>query len=339
MREAMYRAEVGDDVYAEDPTINRLQQLAANLTGKEAALFVPSGTMGNAIATLTHTGRGQTIIVGNQSHIYLYEAGGPATLGGSPMCAVPNNSDGTLDLDAVRASITDESDEHEAATGLICIENTQNRCGGAVLNLAQMEAISTLAHTRGIPLHMDGARIFNAATALNVPVSTLAQYVDSMMFCLSKGLSAPVGSLLVGSSEFIRRARRTRKLLGGGMRQAGIIAAAGIVALEQMVDRLAEDHENSKHLAYGLADFPQINIAPERIVTNIVIFTLQNNQGEALSKAETNTFIEKAKSHGVLLGDMGGNLVRAVTHHGIERAHIDTALTGIKHTFIEMGLA
>ena len=339
MRDAMYRAEVGDDVYTEDPTINRLQQLAAERTGKEAALFVPSGTMGNAIATLTHAGRGQAIIVGDQSHIYRYEAGGPATLGGSPMCVVTNNPDGTLDLKAVKASIADESDEHEAATGLICIENTHNRCGGTVLDLTQIEAITTLAHTHGIPVHMDGARIFNASVTLNMPVSTLAQHVDSVMFCLSKGLSAPVGSMLVGSTEFIRRARRVRKLLGGGMRQAGIIAAAGIVALEQMVERLAEDHENSKHLAYGLADFPQINISPERVVTDIVIFTLQNNQQEPLTEQETNIFITKAQEQGVLLGGMGGGIVRAVTHYGIDRKQIDAALSGIKRAFIEMGMA
>lgn len=187
MREAMYRAEVGDDVYGEDPTINRLEELAAERTGKEAALFVPSGTMGNAIAVLTHAGRGQAVIVGDESHIYHYEAGGPSTLGGSPLWVVPNNANGTLDLAKVEAGIADESDEHVAATALICLENTHNRCGGKVLTVEQTHAIASLAHQHGVAVHVDGARIFNAAIALNTSVSALVEEVDSLMFCLSKG--------------------------------------------------------------------------------------------------------------------------------------------------------
>lgn len=335
MREAMYRAEVGDDVYGEDPTINRLQELAAESTGKEAALFVPSGTMGNAAAILTHAGRGQGVIVGDQSHIYHYEAGGPSTLGGSPMYVVPTLPTGMLDLDRVRDTIADESDEHVAPTAVVCIENTHNRCGGTVLNVEQIEAITTLAHARHNTVHMDGARIFNASVALNTPVSTLARTVDSLMFCLSKGLSAPVGSILVGSKEFIRRAHRVRKLLGGGMRQAGILAAAGIVALEQMVDRLAEDHENCKRLAYGLADYPQIEITPENVVTDILIFRLRNAQQRLLTEEEVQPFLQKAKEHGVLIGSMGGGTIRAVTHYGIEEQHITLALAGIRRALIE----
>lgn len=338
MREAMYRAEVGDDVYGEDPTINRLQALAAERTGKEAALFVPSGTMGNAAAILTHAGRGQAVIVGDQSHVYHYEAGGPSTLGGSPMYVVPTQPDGMLDLDKVRASIVDESDEHVASTALVCIENTHNRCGGTILNVEQIEAITILAHEHGVVVHMDGARIFNAAIALGTPVSSLVRTVDSLMFCLSKGLSAPVGSMLVGSKEFIRRAHRVRKLLGGGMRQAGILAAAGIVALEQMVNRLAEDHVNCKLLAHGLADFPQIDIDLERVVTNILIFTLRNARQERLGEAETLRFLEKAREHGVLLSPMGGGIIRAVTHYGLQKQHITTALVGIRRALIEMQL-
>ncbi len=323
MREAMYRAEVGDDVYGEDPTINRLQELAAERAGKEAALFVPSGTMGNAASLLTHVGRGRAVIVGDQSHIYRYEAGGAATLGGSPMFVVPNLPDGTLDLERVRSGIADESDEHVAATALICIENTHNRCGGTVLNVEQVAEV---------------ARIFNAATALGVPASALMQPVDSVMFCLSKGLSAPVGSMLVGSKEFIRRAQRVRKLLGGSMRQAGILAAAGIVALEQMVERLAEDHEHCKQLARGLADYPQIDIDPDKVVTDILTFTLHDIQGRRLTEEQVTQFLHKVREHGVLMGSMGDGIVRAVTHYGIEAEHISAALAGIRRALIDMQL-
>lgn len=336
MREAMYQAEVGDDVYGEDPTINRLEELAAERTGKEAALFVPSGTMGNAIAMLTHAGRGQAIIVGDQSHIYLYEAGGASVLGGATMHLVPTLPDGMLNLDRVRTGISDESDEHAAATALICVENSHNRCGGTVLNLEQMESITQMAHAHKLPVHMDGARVFNAATALGIPVSRLARDVDSLMFCLSKGLAAPVGSILVGNKEFIRRARRTRKLLGGGMRQAGILAAAGIVALEQMVERLTEDHEHCQLLAQGLADFPHIAIEPERVVTNILIFTLRHSEQLPYSETETLAFLDRAHEQGVLLSYMGDGIVRAVTHYGLERQHITSALAAIRRTLIEI---
>ncbi|GCE28257.1 threonine aldolase [Dictyobacter alpinus] len=336
MRKAMYEAEVGDDVYGEDPTINRLQELAAKLTGKEAALFVPTGTMGNAIAQLTHAGRGQAVIVGDQSHIYHYEAGGASTLGGSPMYVVPTHPDGMLDMDALRGAIADESDEHTAATALICLENSHNRCGGTVLSQEQVAAIATLAHTNGIAVHMDGARIFNAATALGIPVRDLVRDVDSVMFCLSKGLSAPVGSMLVGSREFIRRARRTRKLLGGGMRQAGVLAAAGIVALEEMVERLAEDHENCERLAYGLADLPMVSIQTDQVVTNILLFSLHNADGQEYNTNQIALFLNKAREHGVLLGPMGEKNIRAVTHHGIEAEHIDQALAGIQAALQEI---
>ncbi len=336
MREAMYRAEVGDDVYGEDPTVNRLQELAAERTGKEAALFVPTGTMGNAIAALTHAGRGQAVIVGEESHIYHYEAGGPSTLGGSPMWVVPNHADGTLDLAKVKAGIADESDGHVAATALICLENTHNRCGGTVLSIEQTRAVTTLAHQHNVAVHVDGARIFNAAVALHTPVSTLVQDVDSLMFCLSKGLCAPVGSMLVGNKEFIRRAHRTRKLLGGGMRQAGIIAAAGIVALEHMVERLEEDHENAKLLAQGLADYPQIAIDADTVVTDIVMFSLRNAHSGPATPAETDEFVGRIQQRGVLMGHMGGGKIRAVTHYGIDQQHITTALTEIRRVLVEM---
>lgn len=338
MREAMYRAEVGDDVYGEDPTINRLQEMAAERLRKEAALFVASGTMGNVAAVLAHAGRGEAIILGDQSHIYRYEVGGASTLGGSPMIVIPTRADGMLDPHLIEVNYADGSDEHSAPTVLLCIENTHNRCGGAVLSLQQMEALAALAHARGMKVHLDGARVFNAAIALGIPVSELVRPVDSVMFCLSKGLSAPVGSLLVGSRDFIRRAHRMRKALGGGMRQAGVLAAAGVVALEQMVERMAEDHENSKLLARGLADYPQIEVNVERVVTNMVMFSVRNARQDALTEAETMHFLEKAQEHGVLMGHIGEGKIRAVTHYGIEAKDVEAALLGIRRTLIEMQL-
>jgi threonine aldolase len=338
MREAMYRAEVGDDVYGEDPTINRLQELAAERTGKEAALFVPTGTMGNTASVLAHAGRGEAVMIGDQSHIYRYEVGGASTLGGSPMYVIPTDENGMLDLHKIETGISDGSDEHAAPTALLCIENTHNRCGGTVLNLEQIAALAELAQAHNVKVHMDGARIFNAATALGVPVSALVQKVDSMMFCLSKGLSAPVGSMVVGSREFIHKVHRMRKLLGGGMRQAGVIAAAGIVALEQMVDRLVEDHEHCKQLAYGLADYPQIEIDVERVVTNIVNFSVRNAQQQRLTHEETLQFLAKAQEHGVLMGTMGEGTIRAVTHYGLATEDIQTALHGIRRALIDMQL-
>lgn len=336
MREAMYTAEVGDDVYGEDPTINRLQDLAAEKLGKEAALFVASGTMGNACALLAHAGRGEAVIVGDQSHIYRYEVGGASTLGGSPMIVIPTEPDGMLNPHQIEINYADGSDEHSAPTVLLCIENTHNRCGGTVLNLEKMEALAALAHQRGMKIHLDGARVFNAAIALGMPVSELVKPVDSVMFCLSKGLSAPVGSLLVGSKVFIRRAFRVRKMLGGGMRQAGVLAAAGIVALEQMVERMAQDHDNSKLLAHGLADYPQIEVNVERVVTNMVMFSVRNSQQEPFSEAQTMLFLEKAQEHGVLMGHIGEGRIRAVTHYGIEARDVETALVGIRRALIEM---
>ena len=336
MREAMYNAEVGDDVYGEDPTINLLQEMAAERLGKEDAIFVPSGTMGNASSMLAHAGRGEAVIVGNQSHIYHYEVGGASTLGGSPMVVVQTEPDGMLNPYEIEINISDGSDEHSAPTSLLCIENTHNRCGGAVLNLEQVEQLTGLAHYHGLKVHMDGARVFNAATALGIPASTLVRSVDSVMFCLSKGLSAPVGSMVVGNREFIQRVHRMRKVLGGGMRQAGILAAAGIVALEQMVDRLAEDHETSKQLAYGLADFPQIDINVDRVKTNMVIFSVRNSNLEPLGEEEIMHFLSKAREHGVLMGHIGQGRIRAVTHHGIDSNQITAALIRIRRALIEL---
>ncbi|HXR64328.1 MAG TPA: low-specificity L-threonine aldolase [Ktedonobacteraceae bacterium] len=338
MREAMYRAELGDDVYGEDPTVNRLQEMAAEIMGKEAALLVPTGGMGNTAAVMAHVGRGEAFIVGDQSHLYLNEQGSASTIGGAPRVVVRTDEGGMFDLREVRANINDGSDAHNAETKLLCLENTHNYCGGTVLSIAQVEALAELAHTHGLAVHMDGARIFNAATALGVPVRELVRSVDSVMFCLSKGLSAPVGSMIVGSRAFIQRAHRVRKLLGGGMRQAGILAAAGIVGLEQMVERLAEDHENSKLLAQGLADYPQIEIQPTRVVTNIVVFSLRDAAGQILGKAETDLFISKSREQGVLIGAISDEKIRAVTHYGIDSADIKSALSAIRRVLIEMGI-
>src|SRR5215831_18564743 len=312
MREAMHDAEVGDDVYHEDPTINRLQEMAAERLGKEAAIFVPSGTMGNVASVLAHAGRGEAVIVGSQSHIYHYEVGGASTLGGSPMVVVPTEPDGMLNPYEIQINISDGSDEHSAPTALLCIENSHNRCGGTVLSLEQVEQLTSLAHSHSLMVHMDGARVFNAAIAAGIPAGTLVRTVDSVMFCLSKGLSAPVGSMVVGNRAFIQRVHRMRKVLGGGMRQAGILAAAGIVGLEQMVERLAEDHTNSKLLAQGLADYPQIEIQPARVVTNIIVFSLRDSNGQILGKATTDLFVHKAREQGVLVFAISAEKIRAV---------------------------
>jgi threonine aldolase len=338
MREAMYHAEVGDDVYGEDPTVNRLQEMAAEITGKEAALLVPTGSMGNTAAVLAHTARADAFLVGDQSHIYLNEQGSASSLGGSPRVVIKTEAGGMLNPQEVYANIMDDSDEHASQTTLLCLENTHNYCGGTVLSLEQVETLSVLAHTHGLAVHMDGARIFNAATALGLPVKNLLSNVDSAMFCLSKGLSAPVGSIVVGNRAFIKRVHRMRKLMGGGMRQAGIFAAAGIIALEQMVERLAEDHEHSKLLAQGLADYPQIEIQPERVATNIVIFSLHDAEGRTLNRALTEVFLAKTREQSVLMSQISEGKVRAVTHYGVTENDVKTALSAIRHTLIEMNL-
>jgi len=322
MRQAMYSAEVGDDVLGEDPTINRLEAMAAERTGKEAAVLVASGTMGNLVALLTHCGRGDEIIVGDRAHLFLNEAGGASALGGIHSRQVPNRSDGTLDLDQVEAAIRSDN-PHYPRSRLICLENTHNRCSGACLTPDYMQQVRALADRYGLRIHLDGARVFNAAVALGVDVTDLARHADSLSFCLSKGLSAPVGSLVCGPAEFIREARRARKVLGGGMRQAGIIAAAGIVALEQMVDRLADDHANARRLANGLADIPGISLDPRQVQTNIVIFEL------APGALDATQFCRRIAEHGVLISPVDARHIRAVTHHGIEAEHIEQVLLAI----------
>lgn len=331
MREAMAHAQLGDDVYGEDPTVNRLERIAAELLGKEAGLFVPSGTMANLVCLLSHCGRGDEAIMGHLAHTFLFEAGGSAAVGGIHPRTVTNQPDGTLDPGDVEVAIRDPSNAHYPRTRLICLENTHNRCGGAVLTAQYLATMRALADDHGLALHLDGARVFNAAVALGIDVSLLARHADSVAFCLSKGLSAPVGSLVCGSGELIWKARRQRKLLGGGMRQAGVLAAAGIVAIEQMVDRLAEDHANAKHLAAGLAQLPSIALEAARVQTNIVIFDLAPG---GFSAAD---LVRDLSARGIKIGAIGGRRFRAVTHHGIERADIEYTVSTFEQVLNSYG--
>jgi threonine aldolase len=322
MREAMYRAEVGDDVFGEDPTVNRLERMAAERLGKEAALFVASGTMGNLTAILTHCGRGDEAIIGDRSHTFLFEQGGMASLGGVVPHTIPNQPDGTLRLDDILRAIR-EDNVHLPRSRLVCLENTHNICNGTPLTADYTAEVARLAHAHGLSLHIDGARIFNAATALGVDVRDLVREADSVMFCLSKGLCAPVGSLLCGSADFIAEARRTRKVLGGGMRQAGVLAAAGIVALEQMTGRLAEDHARARRLAEGLAQIPGVKVAP--VHTNILYFWLD----EALGR-EPEEVVDGLAQRGVLLLGREEGRFRAVTHYWISDADIEQVIAAMR---------
>ena len=323
MRRAMYEAEVGDDVLGDDPTVQRLEELAAERLDKEAALFVASGTMGNLACLLSHCGRGDEVILGDQAHCYIYEQGGMAALGGIHPRPVPNRPDGTLDLELVGAAIRSE-DDHFPCTRLIALENTHNRCGGAVLPVSYMQAVGELARQHGLRYHLDGARLFNAAVGLNVDVRTLVADCDSVTFCLSKGLAAPVGSVIVGNREFIQQARRNRKVLGGGMRQAGILAAAGIVALNEMVDRLAEDHANARRLGEGIAALPGIRLDPFTVRTNIVIFTLDRPDLAPQQLAD------RLAQQGIRLFAIGGQRLRAVTNYHVTSQDIDTTLQAFR---------
>jgi len=320
MREAIARAELGDDVYGEDPTVNRLEAMAAAMLGKEAALLVASGTMGNLAALLTHCARGTRAIVGSQSHTNLYEAGGASALGGIILTAIPNHDSGELSVEDLRRELAAPEDDHFARPALVVIENTHNRCGGAPIALSHMAEVSDLAHRRALPVHLDGARIFNAAIALEATPAQIAAQADTVSFCLSKGLACPAGSMLCGSREFISRARRTRKLLGGGMRQAGILAAAGIVALTTMLERLGEDHSHARALAQGLALVAGLNVRPLARRTNMVVF---DTDGGA---ADARKFQAAMKERGVLIAPREPGSFRAVTHYGITRADIDRAV-------------
>lgn len=310
MRQSMLKAQVGDDVFGEDPTVKKLEGLAAEITGKQSAMFVPSGTMANLICLLTHCQRGDEVILGDQSHIFYYEQGGSAAIGGIHPRPAPNLTDGRISLedlaDAVRAD-----DIHFPKTRLIALENTHNRCSGSPLPAEYLQQVALLASRLGIKLHIDGARLFNAAVALGVEAKTLADPADSICFCLSKGLAAPVGSLVCGSHDFIVRARRNRKVLGGGMRQAGILAAAGIVSLNEMIPRLAQDHVHARQLAQGLAQINGISVNLDLIKTNIVFFDIIPS---GISAACLSASLAE---HGIYMLPFGSNRMRAVTHYHI----------------------
>lgn len=325
MRRAMAEAEVGDDVLGDDPIVQKLEALAADMLGKPAALFVTSGTMGNLVSQMVHCRLGDEMILGSESHIFYYEQGGSAAIGNIHPRTVLNQPDGTMAPEDIRAAIRADN-IHFPVSRLIVIENTHNRCAGAAVGLDYMQAIRDLADQHGMKIHVDGARIFNAAQALGCTAADLARHADSVTFCLSKGLAAPIGSLVCGNPDFIHQARRVRKVLGGGMRQVGVLAAAGIVALTEMVNRLAEDHANAKRLAEGLSRITGIAIDPTRIETNIVYFSIDRPDLTAPDLAK------RLNTVGVRVLPTGTQQLRAVTQYHICPSDIDAALTILEQT-------
>ncbi|TFB14644.1 low-specificity L-threonine aldolase [Filobacillus milosensis] len=321
MRKAAYNAEVGDDVYVEDPTVNRLEELAAEKLGKEAALFVTSGTQGNQIAVLTHCKPSDEVIMESNAHVFLYEGAAMSALAGIQPRTIAGVR-GAMNPEDVKAAIRPE-DVHFPETGLICLENTHNKAGGAILPLENMEAIAKIAREHNIPVHLDGARLFNASVASGIPIHKFAEQTDTVQFCLSKGLGAPVGSILAGPKEFIDRARKWRKRLGGGLRQVGIVAAPGIIALNDMVDRLAEDHDHAKKLADSFANIDGIEIEGQ-VETNIL---LVNVKGLGVTSEE---FIEKLKGEGILTVAFGPYTVRFVTNYDVTEDDIDTVINNVR---------
>jgi threonine aldolase len=328
MLEAMRNAKLGDDVYGEDPTVNELEALAAERIGKDAAVLVPSGTMANLVSLMSNTKRGDLVILESEAHMYWYEVGGISAIAGLLPWPIKSKV-GVLDPADVEAAIRPRN-IHFPEPSLVCVENTHNRHGGTVVTPEQLRLIGEVARRCGLRFYMDGARIFNAAVALGVDVKEFARHVDSLMFCLSKGLSCPVGSLVVGSREFVERARKNRKVLGGGMRQAGVIAAAGIVALEKMVDRLVDDHQNARFLAEGCVKVDGLGVDLARVQTNMVLLDIGG------LGVEDAVFVSKLKAKGVLAGAIGKGKVRLVTHRGIEREHVETALEAINSVVEEL---
>jgi threonine aldolase len=329
MRQAMVDARLGDDVFEDDPTVRLLEAAAADLLGKEAGLFVASGTMGNLVSLLAHVPRGGEIIADARSHTVIDEQAGHAVVVGASVRQLMSGPDGTLDPSDVREAFRSD-DIHEPVTSLVMLENTHAHSMGQPLDAGYTATIGAIAHERGVPLHIDGARLFNAAVALGVPARDLVASADSVTFCLSKGLACPVGSVVVGRRDFIARARRARKLVGGGMRQAGVLAAAGLVALRHgpdgMIDRLAEDHQHARTLAEGLASVPGISgLDPTRVRTDFVIFRV----------ADRTEFLEALAAEGVLMIAWGNHEVRAVTHYGIERTHVDRTIATVAHVLRE----
>lgn len=329
MRQTMANAELGDDVYGEDPTVNRLQEMAAERLGKEAGIFVPSGTMGNLAAILAHCGRGDEVIMGDCAHTFLYEAGGISALGGVHPHIVPNQSNGTILLEDIKGAVRDDN-IHFPKSKLLILENTHNRCGGVSLSRAYMLEAAQVAREKGLAIHLDGARIFDAAVDQNLPAIELVDMVDSVTFCLSKGLCAPVGSVLCGSKGFIHEALRIRKQLGGGMRQVGVLAAAGIVAMEEMVDRLVEDHQKAKDLAEALAGIPGINLEKSSPNTNMVYIGIDPEQ-----KLDAKMLSEGLKKQGVLVGITGPRQFRLVCHYWIKNDDINKVAKAFRDVISE----
>ncbi len=344
MRRAMAAAEVGDDVFGDDPTVNELEARAARLLGKEAGVFVASGTMGNLVSLMAHLPRGYEAIAGASTHTVMDEAGGHAVVVGATVRPLQERPDGTLDPSEIAGAFRDPEDLHEPITGLVVLENTHAHSGGRPLSVEYVRTVGAIAHERGVPLHIDGARFFNAVVALGTTPRELAASADSVTFCLSKGLSAPVGSVVVGGREFVARARRARKLLGGGMRQVGVLAAAGLVALQDgeagMIDRLAEDHANARRLAEGLAGLDGIRspggiaqpgademLDPARTVTNFVLFRVARDRG---------AFLAALEARGVLMVPYADGQVRAVTHHGIDASDITRVLASVADVLREL---
>ncbi|MCP4139209.1 MAG: low-specificity L-threonine aldolase [Chloroflexi bacterium] len=325
MREAMANANVGDDVYGEDSTVNQLQEMAAEMLGKEAGLFLPSGTMGNLISVLAHCGRGDEVILGNQSHIFRYETGGISALGGVHSHQLPNQKDGTLLLEDIEEAVRWD-DAHEPVTRLIALENTQNKCGGIVLPQDYLNQVGDFAKERGLALHLDGARLFNAAAASTSSAKELATPFDSLTFCLSKGLSAPVGSVLCGSQEFIQKAHRLRKQLGGGMRQAGILAAAGIIALDEMVDRLGEDHLRARKLAKGLESVSGLILDEGTPHTNMIFMRL----AEHIEYPGEKVAAHLHKARGIRISLTGARSFRLVLHYWIDDEDVEKTIAAFK---------
>ncbi len=342
MRRAMAEAELGDDVFSDDPTVNALEERAAELLGKEAGLFVASGTMGNLVAQMAHLARGSEIIAAETSHLVLDEAAGHAVVVGASVRTLPERPDGTIDPAAIAAAFRDPDDPHEPLSGLVTVENTHAHSGARPLPVAYEEAVAAVARAHGVPLHIDGARFFNAALALGVTPAALAAPADSVTFCLSKGLACPIGSVVVGERAFVARARRARKLLGGGMRQVGVLAAAGLVALSDGPDgtiaRLADDHANARRLAEGLADLVGVELPggiaqptpgrldPDRAVTNFVLFRVARDR---------EAFLAALAARGVLMVPYPHGMIRAVTHYGIEASDVDTTIAAVREALVE----
>lgn len=324
MRKAMAQADVGDDVYGEDATVNALETLAAKRMGKESGLFLPSGTMGNLAAVLTHCQRGDEVVMGDRAHTFLFEGGGVAALGSVFPHTIPNQADGTLLMEDLKAAIRPD-DIHHPISRLIILENTHNRCGGVVLNQNYTDSVIKFAHDNNLKIHLDGARIFNAAVAAGVPAEKLVGEADSVTFCLSKGLCAPVGSVLCGTQEFIDKARRMRKMLGGGMRQAGVLAAAGIVALEEMVERLAEDHRRAHQLAEALDALPGLRLTMGTPQTNMVFVSISDDI--PLSTAQVVSALAKKN---IKIGVVGSQHFRLVTHYWIADSGVELTVKAFR---------